>query len=85
MEPRGLPEDSNTDANDLFGSSVAVSGDTVVVGAIGEASNATGVDGNQATTASPCWGRDVFMRSAGVWSHEAYLKARIPVREIGSG
>ncbi|EFO80628.1 alpha beta-propellor repeat-containing integrin [Oscillochloris trichoides DG-6] len=38
---------SNTDAGDLFGSSVAISGNTLVVGANGEASNATGVDGNQ--------------------------------------
>jgi hypothetical protein len=38
---------SNTDAVDEFGYSVAISGDTVVVGAIGEDSNATGVDGNQ--------------------------------------
>ena len=38
---------SNTDADDNFGESVAVSGDTVVVGARGEDSNATGVDGNQ--------------------------------------
>ena len=36
---------SNTDADDYFGYSVAVSGDTVVVGASGEDSNATGVNG----------------------------------------
>ena len=38
---------SNTDADDQFGVSVAVSGDTVVVGAFGEDSSATGVNGNQ--------------------------------------
>ena len=38
---------SNTDSFDGFGRSVAVSGDTVVVGAAGEASNATGMDGDQ--------------------------------------
>lgn len=38
---------SNTDLGDYFGWSVAVCGDTVVVGAWGEASNTTGVDGNQ--------------------------------------
>ena len=38
---------SNTGADDYFGWSVAVSGDTVVVGALGEDSNATGVNGNQ--------------------------------------
>jgi hypothetical protein len=39
---------SNTGASDSFGGSVAVSGDTVVVGAPGEGSSATGVNGNQA-------------------------------------
>jgi hypothetical protein len=38
---------SNTGADDLFGVSVAISGETVVVGAEAEASNATGVNGNQ--------------------------------------
>jgi len=37
---------SNTDAGDYFGSSGAVSGDTVVVGAPQASSNATGVNGN---------------------------------------
>ncbi|HRV37021.1 MAG TPA: FG-GAP repeat protein, partial [Desulfomonilia bacterium] len=35
---------SNTDENDLFGYSVALSGDTLAVGGPGEASNATGVN-----------------------------------------
>jgi hypothetical protein len=39
---------SNTDPIDLFDRAVAVSGDTVVVGAHYEDSSATGVDGNQA-------------------------------------
>ena len=39
---------SNTGASDRFGYSVAVAGDTIVVGANAEASNATGVNGNQA-------------------------------------
>ncbi len=38
---------SNTDAGDYFGYSVAVSNDTIVVGAIDEASAATGVNGDQ--------------------------------------
>ena len=45
---------SNTGAGDDFGSSgVAVSGDTVVVGRIGEDSNATGVNGNQSDNSAP--------------------------------
>lgn len=38
---------SNTETYDQFGHSVSVSGDTVVVGALGEASNVTGVSGYQ--------------------------------------
>jgi hypothetical protein len=44
---------SNTDAWDWFGSSVAVSGDTVVVGAFNEDSNATGVNGDQSDNSAP--------------------------------
>ena len=67
---------SNTGRDDLFGSSVAISGDTVVVGARWEASNATGVDGNQADNSAARSGAAyVFIRSAGLWSQQAYLKA----------
>ena len=38
---------SNTGADDWFGCSVAVSGDTCVVGAHGKTATATGVNGNQ--------------------------------------
>jgi trimeric autotransporter adhesin len=38
---------SNTDENDFFGWSVSLSGDTLAVGAPGEASAATGVNGDQ--------------------------------------
>ena len=38
---------SNAGASDSFGYSVAVSGDTMVVRALGEASNATEVNGDQ--------------------------------------
>ncbi|HEX8999364.1 MAG TPA: hypothetical protein VGB07_05660, partial [Blastocatellia bacterium] len=67
---------SNTDAIDQFGYSVAVSGDTVVVGALAETSNATGVNGNQMDNSTFQAGAAyVFTRSAGVWSQQAYLKA----------
>ncbi|MBN1538004.1 MAG: FG-GAP repeat protein, partial [Anaerolineales bacterium] len=67
---------SNTGSEDLFGRSVAVSGDTVVVGATGEASSATGVDGDQTdNSASGSGAAYVFVRSSGVWSQQAYLKA----------
>jgi hypothetical protein len=44
---RAYVKASNTEAGDDFGLSVAVSGDTLVVGAPGEDSNATGINGNQ--------------------------------------
>jgi len=67
---------SNTSANDYFGYSVAVCGDTVVVGAYQEDSNATGVNGNQAdNSASNSGAAYIFVRSGNVWSQQAYLKA----------
>ena len=67
---------SNTDSSDGFGVSVAISGDTVVVGADGEDSNATVVDGDQANNdASKAGAAYVFVRTAGGWSQQAYLKA----------
>ena len=74
---------SNTEADDFFGVSVAISGDTIVVGAQGEGSNATGVNaalsgasGTQAdNSASGAGAVYVFTRSAGVWTQQAYLKA----------
>ncbi|MBL8692561.1 MAG: FG-GAP repeat protein [Planctomycetes bacterium] len=67
---------SNTNAVDQFGFSVAISGETVVVGAIGEASNATGVNGNQADNSVLSSGAAyVFVRSGSTWAQQAYLKA----------
>ena len=67
---------SNTEADDGFGWSVAISGDTVVVGARFEASNATGVDGNQADNSNFSAGAAyVFVRSGATWAQQAYLKA----------
>ena len=67
---------SNTDTGDYFGHAVSVSGDTLVVGAYGECSNATGVNGNQSDNSIPTSGAAyVFTRSGTTWSQEAYLKA----------
>ena len=67
---------SNTDAGDRFGHSVAISGDTVVVGAAFESSNATGVNGNQSDdSASEAGAAYVFVRNGTTWSQQAYLKA----------
>ena len=67
---------SNTNAGDYFGNSVAISDDTIVVGAYREDSNATGIDGNQSNnTATNSGAAYVFTRTNGVWSQQAYLKA----------
>jgi T5SS/PEP-CTERM-associated repeat protein len=69
---------SNTEAQDEFGSAVAVSGDTIVVGAFSEASGATGINGNQADNSVRGAGAAyVFVRSGTNWSQQAYLKASI--------
>ena len=67
---------SNTGAGDLFGDVVSLSGDTLVVGAVAEASNAIGVDGDQADNSAIDSGAVyVFTRSGTTWSQQAYLKA----------
>ena len=67
---------SNTGANDSFSSSVSLSGDTLAVGAVGEASSATGVNGNQSDNSTTRSGAVyIFTRSGTTWSQEAYLKA----------
>jgi hypothetical protein len=69
---------SNTEANDTFGDSLALSGDgsTLVVGASNEDSAATGVDGNQASNGASAAGAVyVFTRSGTTWAQQAYVKA----------
>lgn len=66
---------SNPGTWDRFGFAVAVYGSYIVVGAFGEASNATGIDGDQANNSAPDTGAVyVFRRSTAGWSQEAYLK-----------
>jgi hypothetical protein len=72
---------SNTGAaeeGDQFGYSIALSGDgnTLVVGAIGEDSNATGINGDQANDSAQGAGAAyVFTRSGHSWLQQAYVKA----------
>ncbi|HNA90010.1 MAG TPA: FG-GAP repeat protein, partial [Anaerolineales bacterium] len=67
---------SNTDANDYFGSSIAIAGDTIVVGAYGEDSNATGINGNETNNSAATSGAVyVFTRTGSTWSQQAYIKA----------
>jgi len=76
FEQQAYVKASNTDVSDEFGFSVAISGDTLVVGAFSEDSNATGVNGDEADNSASSSGVVyVFNRTAGVWSQQAYIKA----------
>ncbi len=69
---------SNTEPDDRFGISIALSGDgnTLAVVAVEEDSNATGVDGNQSDNSAAVSGAAyVFTRSGSTWSQQAYVKA----------
>jgi hypothetical protein len=72
---------SNTDPIDYFGWSVALSGDgdTLAVGAWGESSDATGVNGDQSSNSTPTSGAVyVLTREGSAWSQQAYVKASNP-------
>lgn len=67
---------SNTRVEQSFGSSVALNGDALAVGAPGDWSCAAGVNGNQSDV--NCFGAGavyLFTRTAGAWSQQAYVKA----------
>ncbi len=67
---------SNTETNDGFGESVALAGDTLAVGATGESSDATGIDGGQGNNLAPESGAVyVFTRTGSDWTQQAYVKA----------
>ena len=69
---------SNAGSGDEFGYSVALAGDgnTLVVGADREASNATGINGNQNNDSSSNSGAVyIFTNNSGAWTQEAYVKA----------
>lgn len=70
---------SNTEERDYFGSSVALSadGNTLAVGAVGEDSNALGIDGDQTNGDALGSGAVyvyVYVRE-GLWQQQAYIKA----------
>lgn len=70
---------SNAEANDVFGSAVAIDGDTIVVGAYFEDSNQTtitnGLTSSSDNSASSTGAVYVYKRTADTWAQEAYLKA----------
>ncbi len=73
---------SNTEAGDVFGTGLALHGDTLVVGATGEDSQASGVDGDQSDNSlSGAGAAYVFTRTGATWSQQSYLKASNPGQE----
>jgi hypothetical protein len=74
-----------TQANDHFGAAIAVSGDTVVVGAFDEDSSSLGINSTPNEVAGGAGAAYVYFRSAGVWSQQAYLKPAAvgPVGQAG--
>jgi predicted outer membrane repeat protein len=63
---------ANAASGDAFGQSVALDGDTIVVGAIGEDSSGSDPANNSAETAGAAY---VFVRTGSTWTQQAYLKA----------
>jgi hypothetical protein len=74
---------SNPDIDDWFGTSVAISGDTIVVGATGEDSNGSSQSDN--SLPNHCGAAYIFTRAGTIWSQQAYLKASNLDGEDGFG
>lgn len=69
---------SNSDEGDFFGVTVAIDGDILAVGANGEDSASTTIDGDQADNSLQNSGAVyIFERQADTWTQKAYLKAPV--------
>jgi trimeric autotransporter adhesin len=66
---------SNTGSFDFFGKSVALSDDTLVVGAPEESSSSTGINSVPNDNANYSGAAYVFTRTGNSWSQQAYVKA----------
>ena len=67
---------SNPGGLDLFGGAVSVHGNRIVVGALSEDSNATGVNGPQSNNSAGDSGAAYFFERTGTtWTQQAYLKS----------
>lgn len=78
-EAVGYVKPSNTDADDLFGWSVALSadGNTMAISALGEDGNAAGLDGDPTSDSAPDAGAVHLYRrdpTTGGWTQQAYVK-----------
>ena len=78
---------TNTDARDGFGKAVALSGNTLAVGARDESSYQPGVNGNgqNDNSAASSGAVYVFTRTGGEWTQEAFIKSSNPEATDGFG
>ncbi len=69
---------SNSDGGDRFGRAIALSsdGNTLAIGAVGESSSATGINGDEADNTMELSGAVyIFIRRGGIWRQQAYIKS----------
>jgi len=70
---------ANADANDSFGNSVVIDGETIVVSSTNESSAQTNITNGTAASAdnsaNSAGAVYVYQRSGGIWNQEAYIKA----------
>ncbi|HEY6125890.1 MAG TPA: hypothetical protein VIV63_14660, partial [Steroidobacteraceae bacterium] len=79
---------SNTGVSDTFGETVALSdnGNTLAVGAVGESSQTTGINGNQLDNSAVSAGAVyVFTRNVSDWTQRSYLKPNYTSADDGFG
>ena len=77
LEQQAYLKASNTGSSfDSFGFAVAISGNTIVIGAKDERSSATGINSDQTDiSANDAGAVYVFVREGTAWSQQAYIKA----------
>jgi trimeric autotransporter adhesin len=79
-EQRAYLKASNTEAEDLFGWSIALSGGRLAIGAINEDSGSAGINGDQADNSGALSGAVYFFAAdaSGNWSQQLYMKSSDP-------
>jgi trimeric autotransporter adhesin len=83
---QAMPRPTNPKGNNEFGSSVALSGDTLVVGAPLEDSGATGVNpSSTGSTAADSGAAFVFTRNGTAWPQSSFIKAPIAAPFVNFG
>jgi len=76
---------SNAGSNDFFGGSIALEGDTLVVGATGEDGDVNSTANNPNDNAISTGAVYVFRRNGASWIQEAYIKASDSTSDCGFG